>query len=211
MLIMTDEKLRPLPVLPVERDEYCSQQMTDDIISELEKSYKEALTDVFFGEIEERTFVHLEPYTNIIIDVMESVAEKMDVPTDYLGLIDLAYELSRRVRKAKGLSDIPTEGFELQDVPEWVLDERLSIDKDLAVRVLSEAYDDDPALWFAYGEGLRRDMPLFIDDQVGLKIKNRLNALLPDTSEDWKIVFSIRRSAGASILKACGLTKAGAR
>ncbi len=211
MMIVPDEKLLPLPVLPVERDEHCSQEMTDAIISELEKNYKDALTDVFFAENESRTFVHHEPYINIIADVMEKVSKTMPLPTDYLGLIDLAYELSRRIRKAKGLADIPTEGFELQDVPEWVLDERLSIDKDVALKILQDAYEANPELWFIYGEGLRRDMPLFVEDQLGVLITNHALTLLADAADDWRLIFALRRSAGASVMNACGLKKAGPR
>ncbi|MCB1682403.1 MAG: hypothetical protein H6858_08570 [Rhodospirillales bacterium] len=201
----TSIRLKPLPVLPVERDEYCSQEMTDAIITELENKHKDTLQNIIENEFPVRADFHGKGYEIAIGTVIHEIGRKLPVPETDLGCIDLAYELGRRIRKAMDLPDTPTEGWELQQIHEYILHNKLTLDHQTAKEILQSYYEAKPDLWYAYAEALRHDQML----NIGAKYRDGLTSFLsekyPSLSLEKNQDFYLQLSAMLTVMNACGI------
>lgn len=168
---MSVEKLKPLPKLPVIRDEYCSQEMADNIIDYLVNQFPKRIEKIIEDELPSRTGIHYGAYSDAIGCVTEAIEKGLFPNLTKLGYIDLAYELSRRVRKACNLPSIPILGHPLADTPNGPFPKLIEsskkdqclddINQENIEEVLTKSYELDSNIWYLYSESIRRDVGLY--------------------------------------------------
>ncbi|MGM0421615.1 MAG: hypothetical protein ACQEQL_00795 [Pseudomonadota bacterium] len=115
-------ELPPLIELQVYQETYCDQQMTDTILQFLWETKPDLIAEIAW--LEERFLSHghdaayMEKCGSISEYLTKEAAHKITRPDTRLGMLDLYYEMSRRIRKAKGLVEIPVLGKPLAPQPE---------------------------------------------------------------------------------------------
>ena len=165
--------LHPLPGLKVLRDTWCSQQTADKAIDYLQAHHPALLQELLAEEEGRRSAAYL----NVAHGILDALAEEgVELPATSLGKMDLMCELSRRLRKAYGLFEVPPRGKPLAAGPDQPLPKlpRLAISEgaarrgkvtqEMADRILQSSYDEQPALWFALAEEYRHQMHLYAVD-----------------------------------------------
>ena len=157
----TRPKMRPLPALTVYRETYCSQEMTDNVVSYLEENAPDLLYSCMVDETPVYD-IRFKAYGELVHYLNHEVTKKISIPDKNLGLVDLVYEISRRIRTAYNLPEIKIIGRALTptiDGPYPILSSFYNVDKDLdkdLVLVTELSYDRDPALWYFLSEAMRR-------------------------------------------------------
>lgn len=144
--------LPPLVELPVYRGIYCSQEMTDKILRHLWEKKPELVRGLVSEEMrplpDGHDDMHGKACERIIVYLREKASEDIDIPPSRLGMLDLLYELSRRLRKGLGLAEVPVFGKPLASGPEGpfpVLIEQpiqLPKNKKLEIQITQELADE---------------------------------------------------------------------
>ncbi len=166
-------ELKPLPPLKVIRETYCSQEMTDSCIDYLVKNYPQRVLALLDEEKVNREVLYYKIASNIAYILKDEVGKSIDVPQTHLGLIDLVYELSRRLRRAYDLPEILPQGKPIAPTPDGPFPElikieigpvqkKLGITQEVADRLLGRIYEQRPDLWYAMAEGARRNLHLYM-------------------------------------------------
>ena len=180
-------KLKPLPILSVVREDYCSQEATNKIVSYLEGCAQDKLYSCMY---EESSALDLrnKPYSNLIYYVIEHKDLLLFDASD-IALVDLSYEVSRRIRVAYNMPEVKIVGKPLTDHIDGIYPPLLKMEinteviwkgltQDLANRVLEIFYGQNKALCFSIGEAYRRNLMLgFLTDKSYKKIKEILENL----------------------------------
>lgn len=205
--------LHPLPVLPVLRGAWCDQATTDAAISFLEKNKSELLLELLAEENGPR----LSSYLNIAYEALEEVeAGGAALPATGLGKIDLIYELSRRLRRAYGLVDVPPLGTPFAAGPDKPLPplvrlavsegaaRRGDVTQEMADHALQVTYERRPDLWYALAEEYRLQMRLFAVDEFRALLQKVLDEEYGPRKNNWTdgelFMEAVRR-----IYKMCGI------
>lgn len=170
---MNSEKLNPLPVLPVLREEYCSQEFADEAIAYLEQSFADRLLLLRDEEQVTRLNNYYKRLSSAVEPILPGRAPVgIQLPTSQLGFVDLANELSRRLRYAYGLPSVRKQGISLASSlngPFPIL-ESISIsdetrnagfDQRTIDALLSESYRNRPDLWFNLSEACRSNVLIY--------------------------------------------------
>ncbi len=160
-------KLKPLPKLPILRDDYISQGQVDEIVDCLEKHHTELLRKAVENEYPNRVDLHSETHAEIVEAIKEGLKGKAVLPDSQLGFIDFAFELSRRIRKAYEMSDIKYQGQPLAESPDGPFPQLIDLEvqsrtienghltQGLADEMLLKFYTHYPELAFLEAESLR--------------------------------------------------------
>lgn len=208
--------LPKLPKLPVIRDTYCSQEMTDKLVSYLCQKRPDLVKLVFEQEKrplpEGRDELYAKAYGNIIEYLRDLADHSVLIPESRLGMLDLLYELSRRIRSDLNLVPVliignplaPSPDGPFPDLPSSKIkivknpDHQLSQDE--VNEVVSRAYTEHPEIFYEFSEQARRLMRSYeITQAFGGLIKN----FLPEGKSDpWLIASG---AASTRINKACNL------
>jgi len=200
--------LKELPRLPVIRKEYCSQKITDDAIDYLFEHHPDLLLRIVEDENPNRVGTHYEAYQKAIYTLQKS--EDVIIPDHDIALIDIAYELSRRIRIAYGMNEIEVQGRPLAPSIEGPYPELIKkpigryTKKDGFTQkkvdsILEDFYQANHKLCYVHSEQFRRDQNLF----VGFSTHLRKN--LPDKNA--QAVKSVARELAARLIEACDLPK----
>ena len=167
---MNEVKILPfhsLPKLPVFRDAYCDMQTVDRVCEYLQKENQGILIKLLFEEVVIRQANYFKVLTNLFGFLVSQ--EVVQVPKSPLGQIDLLYEISRRLRKAYELPDIPPQGKPFaQDIvgpfPHLMSLEisktssEKGITQEVVDTVISIFYELYPSYCFLIGEAMRRNV-----------------------------------------------------
>lgn len=190
---MNDNTIKPLPRLPIEQDLYVSQEQVDQLIDymiETQPVYMRQVVDDDVGE--KRGGFHYMAYCDVIYNAKKAAGDTQPFPETDLGLIDLAYELSRRIRKAYGAPEYLTVGQPLAPTPEGPYpdfpeidverakqQEELDISDDEVIKTVKHFYRENGFTAYVVGESMRKDQ-LHIGPFFGLGYRFRLYLGLPD-------------------------------
>lgn len=172
---MTEDEnhLPPLIDLPVSRSTYCDQDTADRVLAYLWKHEADLVARLAAEERqpfpESRGGLFRKMCWSIGPVLRAAQNSDASLPPSRLALVDLLYELSRRLRRAQGLTDIPVFGKPLAPGPQGPfppLTDRADLDKntshdqaltsELANRICQEVYTQDPALMYEACEQERR-------------------------------------------------------
>lgn len=205
--------LPPLPELPVIRDTYCSQEMTDALVRHLQEERPDLIAELVRVETKGLIIdVHAKACESIIGYLREK-SDKVHVPPTRLGMLDFLYELCRRIRKAYDLPERPLLGKPLAPGPEgpfppminkpvWVSKSgKPSVDQGLADEIIKSAYQKRPDIFYEYAEQMIRQIRGYeINQALGDFIKD----LLPD---EHKIFWpEIKSEAHSRLNNMCEIT-----
>ena len=181
---------KPLPVLKVVQETYCSQEMTDSCIA-----YLEQIQPDLFIDLHEKSTTYTHNFTDILAKMDQYLLDEgksgnIKIPEDYLGSVDLFFELSRRFESRYGFEreqrqinsspDNPiyellyykVQGNPLGATPEGPYlplprleisnySSREELSQAVADDILQRLYDKYPRLWFCMGEEVRRSITLY--------------------------------------------------
>lgn len=219
------KELPPMPELPVIRDTYCSQDMADKAISYLWEKKSDLLLKMMNAE--KREFIQYD-YTRYIPDYLGQVirflrkeaSQDIALPETDLGMMDLSFELSRRLRKARGLPEYKIPGRPLAAGPEGpfppelphlpILDKvPLNLNQEQIDSIIDRAYKQRPDLFWELVEYMRRGLI------HGGSAHNELTFLfkdfLPDSveSSDLNSLYKITGEAYKRLGKLCDIPREG--
>lgn len=203
--------------MEVLRNTYCSQELTDEVIEYLEEHNPESLLKLLDGEQGVR-YVEFSNAINCIADIIiNDVSKVTSIPNDHLGLIDLLFEVSRRIRKAYDLAEVIPQGHPLTSgidgvylpLPIVEISEYAKKDgftQEMVDKVLQESYMQKPDLWFALAEGSRSYIPI---DALKIELNENLHGLsqkffaieITSLNADWYY-----KEAVARVWKLCGIS-----
>lgn len=164
------KQLPPLPSLPVLRGVYCSQEVTDNVLQYLWNKVPEFVLVLLRREHSDFDQTYLMDLARIVDFLRKEACKDISVPESHLGMVDLLFELSRRLRKIRGISEYRIKGHPLIKSPDepwpelpWLPIEllpngriRYGVTQEIADRVIADAYKKRPDLFFEFAEILRR-------------------------------------------------------
>lgn len=205
MSSLLQEELPPLVELPVYRDTYCSQEMTDDLLQHLWLHKKDLILELCYqekrGVPEGRDALYGKRYGDVIDYFRQDAAKDLMVPDTRLGMLDLLYELSCRIRSALSLQDVAVIGKPLiseedyESFPELIsipLEQSkkasdYGITQSLVDEVLSKSYAKDPVVFYEYSEQMRRLMKSY---EISQAFQWNIKSCFPQGRKDpWSVVM----------------------
>lgn len=187
------EPLQPLPRLKVLRDTWCSQDTADRAADYLQANNPGLIREILLEEGAERN----SEYFNLAYEVVDYLTEAgLDVPATLLGKLDLACELSRRIRKANGKSALTPRGKPLAEGPGKMpplsalpisegAARRGNVTQELADKILNKAYVAQPDLWYAVAEEYRHLICIYATDEFRKLINELVAAEFGETKNMW--------------------------
>ena len=112
-------ELRSLPVLPMLRQTYCPQNIVDYAIRYIQEHNPPLLVEFAEAERGRGDYTNYGDACYGIAEFLSHASEHDPIPLPHtnLGMLDIVYELSRRVRQAYGLSPIRPLGRPLSEGP----------------------------------------------------------------------------------------------
>lgn len=206
------EPLRALPELPVIRHAYCSKETVDAAVSWLSSERSDLLMKLLDEETAIRNIMYYEAIAKIMNVLRKEAGAQIDVPQTELGMVDLLYEISRRLRKAYGLTDIPPRGKPLAPSPNGPFPPMLAVKvsqrneergatQEIVDTVLADFYDQRPDLWFVASEAAQRNLGFGIVQREMWSLL-RKNILKRGFAED--VEHKVRQKGDlSSLLSAC--------
>ncbi|TAL27083.1 MAG: hypothetical protein EPN97_18160 [Alphaproteobacteria bacterium] len=188
------EPIRPLPRLKVLRDTWCNQDTADRAADYLQQNNPDLIRELLLEEGAERN----NEYFNLAYETIDYLAEAgIGVPDTLLGKLDLACELSRRIRKANGKTDFVPRGKPLGEGPDKPLPSmpaleisegaarRGNVTQELADKILKHAYEARPDLWYATAEEYRHLICIYATEEFRKLINDLVAAEFGDTKNMW--------------------------
>lgn len=161
--------LPPLPELQVIRETWCSQAATDAVLSYLWRHAPHLVQRQLKLEHLNYDQTYLMELSHIIDFFTKVAAKEVDVPTTHLGMLDLLFELSRRLRVAASLPEWHIRGKPLSDGPQDQMPKMpvmpihsaaesspFFITQNQTDRIIEDAYKLRPDLFYDLAEALRR-------------------------------------------------------
>jgi hypothetical protein len=167
---------KPLPKLPVTREAFCTQEMTDAIIGYIEEK-RPQLIEELYEKCQGMSGDYFTAFFKAAEFTLNEVGKTMEVPDDPRGYIDLTFELCRRLRTNMELPPFEVVGNPIApDIngPYMSLAKKEIREKFLQYGftqaalddVMERYYKDWPIKWYLSGEGLRRAQGVFIKQQA---------------------------------------------
>lgn len=222
MSSLLQEELPPLVELPVYRDTYCSQQMTDDALSLLWKRRSDLVR--LQGALEPSNYdqTYLMQLAAIVEFFRTEASKELAIPETRLGMLDLVYELSRRLRMALGIPPWELRGRALANSPDTPLpplpplpiktnkgvDTYFGMTQEIADRIIAATYVEAPELFYERVECLRRGDIWPWDTLNELKSVIRANIqpeeLKTVKSEDW-LLRGVNGEIAYRLVKLCDI------
>ena len=158
--------LSPLPKLLPRRTTFCNRHVMDACVAYLERNRQ----DLLHRLLHEEGVHHSHEYYELAWEILDELqAANFAVPEEPVGRLDLAIEISRRLRAANGMSEFPVRGHPLSADPAVLppllslpIDEgtqrRGELTQEQVDRILAQTYKERPDLWFALAEEYRNDL-----------------------------------------------------
>lgn len=170
-----------LPILtnlPVYRETYCDQKTTDAVLGALWEQRPDLIAPMVAVEAEPdvKTARHYD-YRRVAGKIIEYVRKAPEfsamAPPSRLGMLDLIYELTRRIRYSLKLPPLPIEGRDFApsdqgpfpNIDSYIIDTNsytnsyyTKIGKDKISFVLAEVYRISPGAFYELAEQYRRNI-----------------------------------------------------
>lgn len=215
-------EIRPLPRLKVVRETYCSQKIVDDACDYLQEYHADKLLLVLE---EERTIRISAFYIALDKHVVKYIKEEMPklfpIPDNLIGLVDLTYEISRRLRSAyelpivfpKGIPLKKTSNGKIQSLPSLAISDsavRAGLTQKIVDAVLNESCQALPEVWFAFAEAVRTNIFIYPVLDPFLKNFEQLLLKFPTHEADKRRAFGLgqlKNEATYRIMKACEISE----
>ncbi|MEZ0223671.1 MAG: hypothetical protein ACAH83_03895 [Alphaproteobacteria bacterium] len=208
------EPIQPLPRLKVLRDTWCDQDTVDRAADYLQANNPDLIREILLEEGAERN----SEYFNLAYEVVDYLAMAgVADPATPLGKLDLACEISRRIRKANGKSELTPRGKPLAAGPNVPLpplaplavsegaQHRGNVTQEMADKVFGIAYKQRPDLWWAFAEEYRHLMCLYAVDEmralIGKILKEEYGPMKDGWTEGELYIEAVRR-----VYKMCEIT-----
>lgn len=164
-------ELKPLPHLPVLREEFISQAMMDDVTDYLVEEHSD-LIDYLNEKLPCRAGDYFMAFSRAAWAVKDEVSKVMAVPDDPRGYIDFTFELSRRLHNARGMKgpevtgkpiapDIKGPYMPLASKEIWSETAKAGFTQEDVDRLLAVYYKEYPEIWYLTGEAFRRDQGFY--------------------------------------------------
>ncbi len=208
--------IKPLPKLPIVRNNYVSQELVDEITDWLEENKPESIELMFYEETVDRISLY---HSNIDDNIIAPIAQipKYKSALDHpLKWVDLCYELSRRFRVAADLKEVPVMGSplvssvndeypELPNTPIMQGSIHNGFTQENVEEILSKSYEESPEIWFNYSEAQRRNMVI---GMISAAMYMNFKDLIEESGLDVKpgAASSLRNEAGKRLFKLCEIT-----
>jgi len=182
----------PLIDLPVYRDTYCDQKMTDDLLRHLWETRADLISEAAILEVKPDAYrIHADYQYKDVLDkvityLRKALPEELKAPPSRLGMLDLLYEFSRRLRGSTGQEQLILLGQPLAPSPEGPYPALPNtpvwpgrrFTQETADAVLQEAYRLNPAAFYECAEQMRRSIRSYeIDDEIEALITKTVNIL----------------------------------
>lgn len=185
-------KISQLIDLSVYRDVYCDQETTDKALRHLCSARPDLVQELAEQEMrglpDGRDALYGKKCGNIIHYFRQDAPQDELLDISRLGMLDLLYELSRRLRRVLGLLEIPVLGEPLVDAPNDKLPQivqtkvwtsstgKQPVSQEFADRALAEFFEKYPALVFEVSEQQRRLMRTYeINGECNMKLRGLLS------------------------------------
>lgn len=155
---------------PVIREKYCNQKMTDTALEYLWLKRPDRVR--IQGALEPKNYdsVYVMELAVIVDFFRNEASTEIDIPQTRLGMLDLLFELSRRLRLALNIPEWELKGKPLAESPDDPMpalpvmpievvkgrDDYFGLSQKIADRVIEGAYKKAPHLFFERVECLRR-------------------------------------------------------
>ncbi len=151
------------------RHAYCSKEIVDAAVRWLHGNRPDLLKKLLDEETVIRNIIYYKVMGGIMHALRVEAKGQIEIPQNELGMIDLLYEISRRLRNAYELSNIPPRGKPLAPSPNGPFPPMLAVKisqrneergatQDIVDTVLADFYDQRPDLWFAASEAAQRNL-----------------------------------------------------
>ncbi len=159
----------PLVELPVLQQQYCDQKTTDNALAYVWKNRPELIGKLAEYEDNFDQF-YLKEMRRVVDFLVGHAVKEIKLPSNYLGWLDLVFEISRRLRVSLCLPEWPVQGRPLIDGAASVLsplpsvpihtmpgkNDYLGLTQEIADRVIDEAYRRVPSRFYELAENIRR-------------------------------------------------------
>jgi len=194
--------------IPVVRETYCSQQVADKAIRHVLTSKPDLVYELL---MEEHGRQH--DYSEAAWDILEYLEqEHVEVPTTYLGRMDLISELSRRLCRAYGRPDPLPRGHAIAQpmppLPRLELCEHTRkyahVTQELVDGILQRIYERRPDLWFAVAEEYRYYVLLDATTEFGRMIEEIASTEFPEQRNLWTMM-DVRLEGVRRMYQMCGI------
>jgi len=208
--------IKPLPKLPIVRNNYVSQELVDEITDWLEENKPESIELMLHEETQGREGLYHINIDDHIVAPIAKIKKHKDILDHPLKWVDLCYELSRRWRKAADMVEVPVMGIPLApsvdgEYPEFPSTAIMQgsihngFTQENVEEILSKSYEESPEIWFNYSEAQRRNMVIgMISAAMYMNFKN----LIEKPGLDIKLgaASSLCNEAGKRLFKLCEIT-----
>lgn len=180
------EPLLPLPDLPVRRETFCTQGVVDQATHYLVRQHPELMKRMRLEDFA-GTDTDLSDAAWGLLEALDANAAEIGlaVPINPVGRLDLACEISRRLRSAYGRRDRKARGKPLAETADQLpplcslqLDERPKrrLTQEQVDILLQASYAAHPELWFAVAEEYRIDLRLDANSRFRSVLRDALLA-----------------------------------
>jgi len=209
--------LPPPPALPVIRESNCSQEMTDKAIAYLWEKAPALVSQQLALEPLNFDHTYLTQLKRIIDFLKKNGPEFGELPKTRTGMLDLLFELSRRLRVVGGIPEWEIKGKPLYDpatrpilkLPRTIAEEKPAnsifyVPQDVIDRIINSACMKEPELFYDYAESLRRGG--IYGPQIFEEMKALIKKIaLPDEKIDTTKIGVIGGEIIIKLRKACGI------
>jgi hypothetical protein len=186
--------LTSLPKLQPRRTTFCNQHVMDACVAYIERARQDLLYELLREEGAHHTHEYYEVAWKIVAELAEA---NYAVPDEPVGKLDLAIEISRRLRAANGMDEFPVQGRPLaadpENLPPFIslpIDEgtarRGKLTQEQVDRILARTYQQRPELWFALAEEYRNDLLMSATSDFLLLMGQIVAAEFPENERLWK-------------------------
>ncbi|GLS99244.1 hypothetical protein GCM10007897_06230 [Sphingobium jiangsuense] len=208
----------PLLELPVYQEKYCSQAVTDNALSYLWANRPDLVAAQ--AEVESRNFdnVYIMELAAIVEFFRDEASKHIEIPTTRLGMLDLLFEMSRRLRLALGIPAWEVRGRPLAesengpmpDLPSYPIETgkgEMGLTQEMADRIIEAAYRAAPHLFFERVECLRRGgiWPYDSIHALAEVIKSTASPNDFNSIKHWGLEYLIRGEITYRLVKSCNI------
>ncbi len=176
-----------LPALPVLRSNYCTQEMTNEAISFLQRRQPDLIATLASQQRRGRggNSMYYRSLNDVENYLTYEASKEIQITQTALGMVDLLFELSRRIAAACDLQEVQLVGKSLAEGPDSPLvplagrsdlPESLGVTPDLADHIVRLVYEQSPRLFYELGEQYIRQLRT---NALTRKLDTALTALEP--------------------------------
>lgn len=212
--------LPPLIELPVLRSTYFGQEETDKALRYLWEKKPELVRKQAEQEPSNFDQAYIMQLAHIVDFLRNEASNEIDIPKTNLGMLDLLFELSRRLRRALDIKPWELRGCPLMDTPNDLAPDLPSLQiktsnggenyhgvtQEMVDRIISGAYKDAPELFYQTAECLRRGhiWPWDISNQMKPVIQANISPSdLKALRNEGLLIRTVQREIARRLVKYC--------